>query len=138
MGVLFMMLRQSAINVNVNIHISGHAEIMDCINARKMRSLAENVREINQLDHVIGPDSPTLRLALVSLMSKTDPTFPIFHSVDRSNYRESGICFQFLPQMAEEARMTISNLVPLLKYKYGPQVLKLFSPAAVERMEGCK
>ena len=54
MGVLFMMLRQSAINVNVNIHISGHAEIMDCINARKMRSLAENVREINQLDHVPG------------------------------------------------------------------------------------
>ena len=54
MGVLFMMLRQSAINVNVNIHISGHAEIMDCINARKMRSLAENVREIPQLDHVPG------------------------------------------------------------------------------------
>ena len=54
MGVLFMMLRQSAINVNVNIHISGHAEIMDCINARKMRSLAENVREMNQLDHVPG------------------------------------------------------------------------------------
>ena len=53
-GVLFMMLRQSAINVNVNIHISGHAEIMDCINARKMRSMAENVREINQLDHVPG------------------------------------------------------------------------------------
>ena len=53
-GVLFMMLRQSAINVNVNIHISGHAEIMDCINARKMRSLAENVREIIQLDLVPG------------------------------------------------------------------------------------
>ena len=33
--------------------------------------------------------------------------------------------------------MTISNLVPLMRYKYGPSVLSLFSPAAVERMEGC-
>ena len=94
--------------------------------------------EINQLDHPIGKNLPSLRIALVSLMSKVDPSFPIFHSVDRSTYRESGICFQFLPELAEEARMTISNLLPLLKHKYGPGVLKLFSPAAVERMEGCK
>ena len=94
--------------------------------------------EINQLDHPIGHNLPSLRIALVSLMSKTDPSFPIFHSVDRSTYRESGICFQFLPELAEEARMTISNLVPLLNHKYGPNVLKLFSPAAVERMEGCR
>ena len=93
--------------------------------------------EINQLDHKIGKNLPTLRIALVSLMSKVDPSFPIFHSVDRSSYKESGICFQFLPELAEEARMTISNLVPLLKHKYGPNVLKLFSPSAVERMEGC-
>ena len=39
--------------------------------------------------------------------------------------------------MAEEARMTISNLVPLMKHKYGTQVLTLFTPSAVERMEGC-
>ena len=70
-------------------------------------------------------------------MSKVDPTFPIFHSVDRSTHRESGICFQFLPELAEEARMTISNLLPLLKHKYGHGVLRLFSPTAVERMEGC-
>ena len=94
--------------------------------------------EITQLDHSIGKNQPTLRLALLNLMSKSDPNFPIFHSVDRSNYRESGICFQFLPELAEEARMTISNLVPLMKHKYGPSVLNLFSPSAVERMEGCK
>ena len=38
---------------------------------------------------------------------------------------------------SEEARITISNLVPLMNYKYGPSVLKLFSPSAVERMKGC-
>ena len=94
--------------------------------------------EITQLDHPIATNSPTLRQALLSLMSKQDPKFPIFHSVDRSSYRESGICFQFLPEMSEEARMTISNLVPLMKHKYGTKVLTLFSPSAVERMEGCK
>ena len=93
--------------------------------------------EITQLDHAIGKNLPTLRQALLALMSKTNPNFPIFHSVDRSNYRESGICFQFLPEMSEEARMTISNLVPLMKHKYGPAALTLFSPSAVERMEGC-
>ena len=93
--------------------------------------------EIMQLDHPITKGAPTLRQALLSLQSTTNPKFPIFHSVDRSNYRESGICFQFLPDLADEARMTISNLVPLMKFKYGPSALKLFSPAAVERMEGC-
>ena len=93
--------------------------------------------EITQLDHPTQKNSPTLRQAILSLMSSHDPNFPIFHSVDRSNYRESGICFQFLPELAEEARMTISNLVPLMKHKYGSSVLSLFSPAAVERMEGC-
>lgn len=34
--------------------------------------------------------------------------------------------------------MTISNLVPLMKHKYGIAALKLFSPSAVERMEGCR
>ena len=94
--------------------------------------------EITQLDHPITKNSATLRQAILSLMSSSDPSFPIFHSVDRSNYRESGICFQFLPELAEEARMTISNLVPLMKHKYGPAVLSLFSPSAVTRMEGCQ
>ena len=93
--------------------------------------------EIVQLDHPITQEGPTLRQALLSIMSTTNPKFPVFHSVDRSNYRESGICFQFLPELADEARMTISNLVPLMKFKFGPPVLKLFSPSAVERMEGC-
>ena len=94
--------------------------------------------EITQLDHPIKKNSSTLRQAILSLMSSSNPSLPIFHSVDRSNYRESGICFQFLPELAEEARMTISNLVPLMKHKYGAAVLSLFSPSAVERMEGCQ
>ena len=94
--------------------------------------------EITQLDHPISKHAPSLRQALLSLMSATNPKFPLFHSVDRSTYRESGICFQFLPQFAEEARMTISNLVPLMKHKYGPSALSVFSPSAVERMEGCQ
>ena len=94
--------------------------------------------EISQLDHPINKKGPTLRQALLALMSTTDSQFPIFHSVDRSNYKASGICFQFLPEFADEARMTISNLVPLMRYKYGPSVLSLFSPSAVERVEGCE
>ena len=91
-----------------------------------------------QLDKPIKKHPPTLRQALLSLMSTSDPKFPIFHSVDRSNYRESGICFQFLPELAEEARMTISNLVPLMKHKYGAAALNIFSPSAVKRMAGCQ
>ena len=94
--------------------------------------------EISQLDHPIGSNLPTLRQALLKIMSTSDPSFPVFHSVDRSTYKESGICFQFLPELSEEARMTISNLVPLMKHQYGPSALKLFSPSAVERMEGCQ
>ena len=93
--------------------------------------------EITQLDHPVGKNLPTLRQTLLSIISKTNPAFPLFHSIDRSNYRESGVCFQFLPEIANEARMTISNLVPMMKHAYGENVLKLFSTSAIERMEGC-
>ena len=94
--------------------------------------------EITQLDHPVGKKLPTLRQTLLSIMSKPNPAFPLFHSIDRSNYREAGVCFQFLPELAEEARMTISNLVPMMNHAYGENVLKLFTTSAIERMEGCK
>ena len=93
--------------------------------------------EITQLDYPVGKKLPTLRQTLLSIMAKTNPAFPLFHSIDRSNYKESGVCFQFLPEFANEARMTISNLVPMMKHSYGENVLKLFSAEAVERMDGC-
>ena len=49
--------------------------------------------ESSQLDHPIGKKFPTLQKALLKSMSSSDPTFSVFHSVDRSAYRESGICF---------------------------------------------
>ena len=94
--------------------------------------------EITQLDHPVGKKLPTLRQSLLSIMSKTNPAFPLFHSIDRSNYKEAGVCFQFLPELADEARMTISNLVPMMKHAYGEHVLQLFSPSAIDRMEGCQ
>ena len=94
--------------------------------------------EITQLDHPVGRKLPTLRQSLLSMMSKTNPAFPLFHSIDRSNYKEAGVCFQFLPELANEARMTISNLVPMMKHAYGENVLQLFSTSAIERMEGCQ
>ena len=94
--------------------------------------------EITQLDYPVGKKLPTLRQTLLSIMSKTKPAFPLFHSIDRSNYKESGVCFQFLPELADEARMMISNLVPMMKHSYGDQILKLFSISAIERMEGCQ
>ena len=94
--------------------------------------------EIAQLDHPVGKRKPTLRQSLLSIMSKTKPALPLFHSIDRSNYRESGVCFQFLPEVANEARMMISNLVPMMKHIHGENVLQLFSTSAIERMEGCK
>ena len=94
--------------------------------------------EITQLDHPVGKRKPTLRQYLLSIMSKTNPALPLFHSIDRSNYRESGVCFQFLPELANEARMMISNLVPMMKHIHGENILKLFSTSAIERMEGCK
>ena len=94
--------------------------------------------EITQLDHPVGNQLPTLRQSLLSIMSKTNPAFPLFHSIDRSNYRESGVCFQFLPEMANEARMMISNLVPMMQHAYGEEVLQLFSTSAIERMDGCQ
>lgn len=94
--------------------------------------------EITQLDHPVGKKLPTLRQSLLSIMSKTNPAFPLFHSIDRSNYREAGVCFQFIPELANEARMTISNLVPMMKHAYGENVLQLFTPSAIDRMEGCQ
>ena len=38
--------------------------------------------EISQLDHPITKHSPTLRQAILSLMSTTKPSLPLFHSVD--------------------------------------------------------
>ena len=93
--------------------------------------------EINQLDHPVGKNLPTLRQTLLAIKSKTNPAFPLFHSVDRSNYKASGVCFQFLPHLSNEARMTISNLVPMMQHAYGENVLKLFTMSAIERMEGC-
>ena len=93
--------------------------------------------EITQLDHPVGKNLPSLRQVLLSIMSKTNPAFPLFHSIDRSNYKEAGVCFQFIPELANEARMTISNLVPMMKHAYGENVLKLFTTAAIERTEGC-
>ena len=67
MGVLFMMLRHSATNVNVNIYIFGDVEMMDFINAMKRKSLAValvhmvlNVRETNQSDPVSGTVKDTV------------------------------------------------------------------------------
>ena len=71
-------------------------------------------------------------------MLKTNSAFPLFYSIDQSNYREAGVCFQFLPELAEEARMTISKKVPIMNHAYRENVLKLFSTSAIERMERCK
>ena len=94
--------------------------------------------EITQLDYPVGKNLPTLRQTLLAIMSKTNPAFPLFHSIDRSNYKESGVCFQFIPELATEARMMISNLVPMMRHSYGENILKLFSTSAIERMEGCQ
>ena len=42
--------------------------------------------EITQLDHPVGRKLPTLRKALLHIISKTNPASPLFHSIDCSNY----------------------------------------------------
>ena len=93
--------------------------------------------EITQLDFQIT-DSLTLRQALTQMMSTTDKRFPLFHSVDRSLGKMSGISFQFLPELESEARLMISNLLPYLNYHHGNKVNQCFTPAAVERLADCK
>ena len=70
-------------------------------------------------------------------MSTTDQRFLLFHSVDRSNGKLSGISFQFLPELESEARLMISNLLPYLHYHYGETTKNCFTPSAVERLTDC-
>ena len=78
----------------------------------------------------------TLRQALTQIISTTDKRFPLFHSVDRA--KQSGITFQFLPELESEARIMISNLLPYLHYHYGDITKACFTPSAVERLNDCK
>ena len=74
--------------------------------------------EITQLDFQLTSEL-TLRQALTKIMSTSDKRFPLFHSVDRSMEKMSGITFQFLPELESEARLMISNLLPFLNQHYG-------------------
>ena len=93
--------------------------------------------EITQLDFHLS-DSLTLRQALTNIVSTTDKRFPLFHSVDRSMGKNSGITFQFLPELESEARLMISNLLPYLHYHHGEQTKQCFTPSAVDRLADCK
>ena len=93
--------------------------------------------EITQLDFNLKEDL-TLRQALTKIMSTTDNRFPLFHSVDRSTGKMTGISFQFLPELESEARLMISNLLPYLHHHYGAIASKCFTPSAVERLNDCK
>ena len=92
--------------------------------------------EITQLDYKITP-SLTLRQALTKINSTTDARFPLFHSVDRSTGKASGISFQFLPELESEARLMLSNLLPYLNHHYGETVNQCFTPSAVDRLKEC-
>ena len=93
--------------------------------------------EITQLDFQLS-DTLTLRQALTQILSTTDKRFPLFHSVDRSMGKNSGITFQFLPELESEARLMISNLLPYLHFHHGDQTKKCFTPSAVDRLADCK
>ena len=93
--------------------------------------------EITQLDFQLS-DSITLRQALTQIVSSTDKRFPLFHSVDRSMGKNSGITFQFLPELESEARLMISNLLPYLHFHHGEQTKKCFTPSAIDRLADCK
>ena len=93
--------------------------------------------EITQLDFKLTNEL-TLRQALTKIISTTDERFPLFHSVDRSQGKMSGISFQFLPELESEARLMISNLLPYLHHHYGEKTIQCFTPSAVERLNDCK
>ena len=52
--------------------------------------------------------------------------------------KNSGITFQFLPELESEARLMISNLLPYLHFHHGDQTKKCFTPSAVDRLADCK
>ena len=93
--------------------------------------------EITQIDFQLT-NTLTLRQALTQIMSTTDERFPLFHSVDRSTGKMSGISFQFLPELESEARLMISNLLPYLHHHYGDISKQCFTPSAVERLQDCQ
>ena len=93
--------------------------------------------EITQLDFKLS-NSLILRQALTQIISTTDKRFPLFHSVDRSTGKQSGVSFQFLPELESEARLMISNLLPYLHHHHGDITKKCFTPSAVERLNDCK
>ncbi len=46
-----------------------------------------------------------------------------------------GYVFQYLPARKGEAQVTILWLIPLLRYKFGDNIVKWFIPDAVKKME---
>ena len=90
--------------------------------------------DILQLDYSSDAGSiPTLRQMIMSLQSSSKPQTPIFHCVDM-DWKEDGFVFQYSPQLAEEAEITLNTLLPLLSHYFpDADVGSNFTNSAEER-----
>ncbi len=71
---------------------------------------------------------------IMLLRSKNNPEAPIFHSVNQS-WDKKGYVFQYILPHEDEARVIILRLILILCHKFRDQVIKNFTPDAVEQMK---
>ncbi len=71
---------------------------------------------------------------IMLLKSRINKEAPLFHLVDQS-WDKNGYVFQCIPAHKEEARAMIPGLIPIIWHKYRDNVVKSFTPNAVEHMK---
>ena len=78
----------------------------------------------------------TMRLAIMSIPRKKDEGKMLFHSVGKIE-KTGAILAAFLPDVEDEAKSVVYNLLPYLKYVYGKEMNKAFNISEVKRAAEC-
>jgi hypothetical protein len=93
----------------------------------------ETTWDIVGLD-ITARSTPTLRTIVTDMKSVDKPHLNLFHSVDE--HWRGGHVFHFMPQLADEAKMMLRNLIPFLRHEYSSKVDNYFTADAIQSAEG--
>ena len=96
---------------------------------------------IKDKDDKVEKTIPTLRSMIQAIYSFQPGMdhLQLFHSVDVAwspRGQDRGHCFLVMPHLRVEGSIMIRNLLPYLRFKYGPEVEKYFTQECVDANEG--
>ena len=87
------------------------------------------------LDYYIEDYQVTLRQAIMSIRSASEPDFNLFTAVDDMNY-SNNVTFAFRKTLESEALAAIPGLPLILEGHYGPKIWTWFAQSAQDETEG--